>query len=131
MEIKLSIKQDDIEQAIKDYVASKGITTPVREINFAVARKGGFNLSAEVEVSEAPIESVAETVKAEPTGPVADTGKKPVAKAAKKTEEPAPAKKEEEAEDTPPFTPDADEPSANDDEQEAEKPATDSKSLFG
>jgi len=128
MEIKLSIKQDDIEQAIKDYVASKGITTPVREINFAVARKGGFNLSAEVEVSEAPIESVAQVPET-----TEQPAEKPKAKAkAKPDPKPEPAVEKEEEEDTPPFTPDADKASANDDdEQEAEKPATDSKSLFG
>ncbi len=135
MEMKLSINQDDIEQAIRDYVASKGITTPVRAINFAVSRRGGFALSADVQVSEVSVAPVAETpepvaeavpeVEAPQTKPRAKP--KAVVKAEPEATEPEPATTE------PPFTPDTQEASANDAVEAPTKTETapSSKSLFG
>lgn len=139
MEIKLSIKQTDIEQAIRDYVASKGITTPVRAINFATSRKNGFSISAEVEVSEtAPEETGTEEtetpdakpeVKAE--APAAKATPKPRAKPkAVETTKAEVAEPEVAGDDTgTPWEEETKTEAANDAETPA--PAAKSKSLFG
>lgn len=142
MDIKLSINQGDIEQAIRDYVIAKGITTPVRAISFSVSRRGGTAVSAEVEVSEAPTEVVqAEPEAPEPKPAASKVKSKPASEAVKKEEvvdEPVTATDSapEEAtdsgeDDTPPF--DTGKEAAND-AQTAPRPkaaASSGKSLFG
>ncbi len=131
MEMKLSIDQDDIEQAIRDYVATKGITTPVRAIHFTVSRKGGFALAADVQVSEVPATPVAETPEPvaeeapEAAAPKPRAKPKAVAKAEPVAQESEPVTEED---NSVPFDTDAKNDATA---EEVATPVSASKSLFG
>ena len=52
MDMKVTVTQDDIKEAITAYIENKGISTPVRKIDFVTVRKPEFAITAEVVVSE-------------------------------------------------------------------------------
>lgn len=141
--MEITLKQADIEKAIARHVQAIGISRDVVNVTFITSRKGGFSISAEVEVSDeasAPVgamkrtageacsrpavKEVAETpeVTEEPT---AEPEAEPAAE-----EEPVAEKEPEPAKTEPPFEPDT--VAGNDDEagepEVATKPA--GKSLF-
>lgn len=63
--MQIQLKQADIEQAIKNYVASIGVTRSVESIDFTMGRKDS-GLTAAIEVSD----RVTHQAEAIPEGPV-------------------------------------------------------------
>lgn len=82
--MQITLNQNDIEQAIRQYVTKMGITRPIDEISFTQTRKEGTQVGAEIELVDpdtvkAPTEvkttrAVEEKPKAEkaPLEPVVD-----------------------------------------------------------
>jgi len=141
MKINITMDQPSIEEAIRDYVAKNGITSPVQEVKFTVTRKGGTSIDAEVILGSGAVNETTPEPEAANTpegpnnrAPVTDNPK-PTAKAKPikptVTQESGP---EEAAPDnvkmedtTPPFEPDVQAEETND-EAVQEKPLN--KSLF-
>jgi outer membrane biosynthesis protein TonB len=134
MKVQVILDQDSITEAIRDYVAKNGIATPVQDVEFTVARKGGTSISAEVILgNEAVMPTGPVKRNAEPEASEPKTKKKATApKEAPKPEpesEPEAKEEPEPAKTEPPFEPDVDTGSANDNTQE--EPTKESRSLFG
>ena len=123
MQIQIRLTQEDIETAIRDYLAKAGMSSPVDTINFTVSRKGGQSIEADIDLSP---EAASTAQVAVPSKPV----KRTTAKAEEKAEVPE-AVEPEVTEDTPPFVPDNKEPAANETVAEQEDDAPRGKSLFG
>lgn len=51
MQIQIQLTQADIEAAIRDYLVKVGMTSPVDTINFAVSRKGGQTIDANIDLT--------------------------------------------------------------------------------
>lgn len=66
--MQIQLKQNDIELAIRQYMAKMGIARNVENIEFTVTRKGGTTITAEIELADL---SVAELTQ---TAPVAEAG---------------------------------------------------------
>jgi len=139
MKINITMDQSSIEEAIRDYVAKNGITSPVQEVKFTVTRKGGTSIDAEVILGSGAVnEAVTQpTVEDTPAAPVKRTAPTPDKPKAKAVVEPTPVDEADpdnvkmEAEDTPPFEPNVTAEAGNDaaEEEEAVAPPK-SKSLF-
>lgn len=50
--MQITLKQADIEAAVKRHVAALGISRDVVSVTFTSSRKGGFSIGADVEVSD-------------------------------------------------------------------------------
>jgi hypothetical protein len=142
MKIQVTMDQQAITEAIRDYVVKNGMTSPVQDVEFTVTRKGGTSISAEVILGNDAVTTGVDQAKPgtdktavskrppaprKTTEPVAqpEPVKEPepeAAEVAAPVEEPVPA----EAEEKPPF--DVDEPAENDSVED--EPAK-SKKLFG
>ena len=89
--MKITINQDELEVAVRDYVAKMGLTLPVGNIDFTAARSQGNQIVTEIELSEreVPVDSTPVLRKPELAAVVPET------KAAKPTSTKAEAPKEE------------------------------------
>ena len=58
--MQISLKQRELEEAVRMYVASTGISRPLGEINF-IGGRGDNGTTAEVEVTDALAENTKET----------------------------------------------------------------------
>jgi len=133
MQIQISLTQEDIETAIREYVARAGMTSDNAEVNFTVTRKGGQTIEASIDLSNGSADKSA----AEPEKKDTKPAKTEKAKSFSKSEDlpPKEEKVEESAEEPepaptePPFDPDKDTESAND-STEAES-TKESRKLFG
>jgi len=138
MKVQVILDQDSITEAIRDYVAKNGIATPVQDVEFTVARKGGTSITAEVILGNEAVVPP-EPVKREATKPTNSEPKKKTKPSPEpEEEEPSapevtakeePKKEPEPASTEPPFEPDAKTESANDSTET--KPTKESRSLFG
>lgn len=136
MKIQVTMNQEAITEAIRDYVVKNGMTSPVQDVEFTVTRKGGTSISAEVILGNDAVTTGVDQAK--PGTDKTVVSKRPPAP--RKTTEPAaqpePVKEPEpeavevaapvEAEEKPPF--DVDEPAENDSTED--EPVL-SKKLFG
>jgi hypothetical protein len=109
--MQITLNQNDIEQAIRQYVTKMGITRPIDEINFTQTRTGGVKIGAEIELIDP------DTVNTSEAKPAANESTPRSVKAVEKVEEPKQEASEEVTEEPAP--------------QEDEAPVTESKSLFG
>jgi len=139
MKVQVILDQDSITEAIRDYVAKNGIATPVQDVEFTVARKGGTSITAEVILGNEAVVPP-EPVKREATKPTNSEPKKKTKPSPEPEKEPSapevteapaeePKKEPEPASTEPPFEPDAKTESANDSTET--KPTKESRSLFG
>ena len=136
MKVQIQLEQADIEQAIRDYVAANGISSPVNEVKFNISRKGGTTIEADVQLGDA---DAAQTADQAAPAKVADSSK-PAKPAPKKTEKveksdptPEPVKEED---DKVPFDVDAEEKTPSKDTESANnsteaEPTKESRKLFG
>jgi hypothetical protein len=133
MKVQIQLEQADIEQAIRDYVAANGISSPVNEVKFNVTRKGGTGIEADVQLGDA---DAAQTVEQAAPAKVADSTK-PSKPAPKKAEKPAPTPEPiKEEDDKVPFDADAEEKTPSKDTESANdsteaEPTKESRKLFG
>lgn len=126
--MQIQLKQNDIELAIRQYMAKMGIARNVENIEFTVTRKGGTTITAEIELADL---SVAELTQ---TAPVAEAGCSTALKpecadvpvAVESTVEPEAETVVTEEEESP--LPDL---NTADEQREEEAPATQPTSLFG
>lgn len=128
--MQIQLKQSDVEQAIKNYVAAVGITREVSDINFTMGRKSS-GLVADIEVSDTDIRVSTKGCHVPPMGQPIPNDKVKVEVVGVTGETDAPDDHAEtvteSVEDTPPFDTDSD----NEEEtSEAEAPSG-KASLFG
>ena len=133
MQIQISLTQEDIETAIREYVSRAGMTSDHADVVFTVTRKGGQSIEASIDLSN----DSADKPIAEPAKKDTKPAKTEKSKAFSKSEElpPKEEKVEESAEEPepattePPFDPDKDTESANDSTET--EPTKESRKLFG
>jgi hypothetical protein len=120
--MQITINQDELEIAVRDYIVKQGITRPVGEINFTVQRSPSNPILTEITLGEFGQDRRAPAADPRPTAPAAAPEKPAELKAveAPAAAAKAPAAKEKEApsEATDAVAPD-------------EEPAPKGKSLFG
>lgn len=122
--MQITIKQEELELALREYIAKLGIGRPIHSINFTATRGQGNNkILTEVELNDITASDIAAPVA--PPGPIArPEPSRPRAVEAPVKDVPFPAE--------PPAKAEAAEGAAepeDDNEEEAETPA--GKSLFG
>ena len=57
--MQISIKQDELEVAVRDYIMKCGITRAVGDISFTATRSGADGIVTSVEVTDKPVSNVA------------------------------------------------------------------------
>jgi hypothetical protein len=134
MKIQVTMNQQAITEAIRDYVVKNGMTSPVQDVEFTVTRKGGTSISAEVILGNDAVTTgvgqakpgADKTVVSKRPPAAAKTPVEPVKEPEVETPEVAEVPAPVEAEEKPPF--DVDDEAENDSTKE--EPAL-SKKLFG